>query len=379
MPWLETSSVEQRERFIADERLGLYTRTELCARYGISRKTGYKWLDRFDEDGRRGLRDRSHAPHHCPHRIASEGPDLLCPAPGQHRDGGPGKRLAWLAPRHPELAAEAWPAVSTAGDLLAREGLVKKRRRRRAHQHPGVVPPTTDAPHDRRSAHALSARLSGAAEHQGPGRPPGLRADLPGVRPAARDPDRQRRPLRLVRHPWPVPAQRLVDAARDPASAHSPRLAPGERGARTHAPDPESRGLLPTPCPSRRAATRVQSLSDAVQRRAAARLSRRPDAQLALHRLAPRLSRATAPARISGALPGQAGHQRRHVPAQAQAALHRQRTQTASHRPRRNRRRHLVDLFRDGPSGESGRARDDHSRLTRCAPLTQRSVTYPPG
>ncbi len=67
MPWLETSSVEQRERFIADERLDLYTRTELCARYGISRKTGYKWLDRFDEDGRRGLRDRSHAPHHCPH------------------------------------------------------------------------------------------------------------------------------------------------------------------------------------------------------------------------------------------------------------------------------------------------------------------------
>jgi hypothetical protein len=42
MPWLETSSVEQRERFIAGERRGLYTRTELCARYGISRKTGYK-------------------------------------------------------------------------------------------------------------------------------------------------------------------------------------------------------------------------------------------------------------------------------------------------------------------------------------------------
>ena len=65
MPWLETSSVEQRERFIADEHLGLYTRTELCARYGISRKTGYKWLDRFAENGRRP-RDRSHAPHHVP-------------------------------------------------------------------------------------------------------------------------------------------------------------------------------------------------------------------------------------------------------------------------------------------------------------------------
>lgn len=52
MPWLETSPVEQRERFIADHRRGLYTMTELCARYGISRKSGYKWLERFEEGGR---------------------------------------------------------------------------------------------------------------------------------------------------------------------------------------------------------------------------------------------------------------------------------------------------------------------------------------
>ena len=148
MPWLETSSVEQREHFIADEHLGLYTRTELCARYGISRKTGYKWLDRFDEEGRRGLRDRSHAPQHCPHRIASEIADLLCAARRRHPDWGPSKLLDWLAPRHSEIADDAWPAVSTAGDLLARAGLVKRRRRRRPHQHPGVVPPTTHAPRD---------------------------------------------------------------------------------------------------------------------------------------------------------------------------------------------------------------------------------------
>lgn len=148
MPWLETSSVEQRERFIADERRGLYTRTELCARYGISRKTGCKWLDRYHEDGRDGLRDRSHAPHHCPHRIAADLADLLCAARRRHPDWGPEKLLDWLVPRHPEIAEQAWPAVSTAGDLLAREGLVKKRRRRRPHQHPGVVAPGTHAPND---------------------------------------------------------------------------------------------------------------------------------------------------------------------------------------------------------------------------------------
>ena len=148
MPWLETSSVEQRERFIADERRGLYTRTELCARYGISRKTGYQWLARYHEDGRRGLQVRSHGPHHCPHRIPPAIADLVCAARRRHPDWGPGKLLDWLAPRHPDIAEAAWPAVSTAGDLLAREGLVKARRRRRPHQHPGVVPPTTAAPND---------------------------------------------------------------------------------------------------------------------------------------------------------------------------------------------------------------------------------------
>lgn len=145
MPWLETSPVEQRERFIADHRRGLYTMTELCARYGTSRKSGYKWLERFEEGGRGGLRDRSRAPHHCPHQISREVAQLICAARRAHPSWGPAKLLEWLAPRHPGVA---WPAVSTAGALLARRGLVKQRRRRRPHQHPGVVPLTTTAPND---------------------------------------------------------------------------------------------------------------------------------------------------------------------------------------------------------------------------------------
>jgi transposase InsO family protein len=145
MPWLETSPVDQRERFITDHQCGLYAMTELCARYGISRKSGYKWLDRFAEEGRRGLQDRSRAPHHCPHRISRDVAQLLCAARRAHPSWGPEKLLDWLKPRY---AGVPWPAVSTAGDLLARRGLVKKRRRRRPHQHPGVVPPTTTAPND---------------------------------------------------------------------------------------------------------------------------------------------------------------------------------------------------------------------------------------
>ena len=47
MPWRETSPMDTRTRFGSDDRLGLYSRSELCTRYGISRKTGYKWLARY--------------------------------------------------------------------------------------------------------------------------------------------------------------------------------------------------------------------------------------------------------------------------------------------------------------------------------------------
>jgi putative transposase len=145
MPWLETAPMEQRERFIDDSRLGLYDMTEVCARYAISRTTGYKWLARYDAGGRPALHDQSRAPHHCPHKIGEAVAHLLLTARRQHPDWGPEKLLQWLEPRH---AAVTWPAVSTAGDLLARHGLVKKRRRRRPIHHPGVVPPVTHAPND---------------------------------------------------------------------------------------------------------------------------------------------------------------------------------------------------------------------------------------
>ena len=107
MPWLETAPMEQRERFIDDHRLGLYTMTELCARYAISRKTGYKWVARYDAGGRPALRDRSRAPHVCPHKIPEAVAQLLLTARRQHPDWGPEKLLQWLEPRHP---AVTWPA-----------------------------------------------------------------------------------------------------------------------------------------------------------------------------------------------------------------------------------------------------------------------------
>jgi len=138
MPWLETVPVDQRLDFLTAHRRGGYAMTELCARFGISRKTGYKWLARYAAEGTRGLHARSHAPHVCPHAIDGAVAALLLGARRQHPTWGPAKLLHYVAPRH--RAVERWPAVSTVADLLARHGLVQHRRRRRPIVHPGTVP-----------------------------------------------------------------------------------------------------------------------------------------------------------------------------------------------------------------------------------------------
>jgi hypothetical protein len=66
MPWKESVAVDQRLDFVREALSNRFTMSELCERYGVSRRIGYKWLARFAEDGKRGLADRSRRPHTCP-------------------------------------------------------------------------------------------------------------------------------------------------------------------------------------------------------------------------------------------------------------------------------------------------------------------------
>lgn len=133
MPWKETCAMDERKDFIR----AVFRReagiSELCRQWGISRKTGYKWLERYEEIGSAGLSDRSHAPQNCPHRLDEaviEGVlDLRCRYPSW----GPKKLRAWLLQHRPSLP---WPAASTIGGLLRRRGLSIPRRCR------GRVPPS---------------------------------------------------------------------------------------------------------------------------------------------------------------------------------------------------------------------------------------------
>jgi transposase len=56
---------EQRQRFLEDYQLNYYSITELAERFGISRKTAYKWINRFEEDGQAGFHEQSRRPHSC--------------------------------------------------------------------------------------------------------------------------------------------------------------------------------------------------------------------------------------------------------------------------------------------------------------------------
>lgn len=142
--------MDERLQFVRDALSDRFTMSELCARYGVSRRVGYKWLARYDAEGRPGLADRSRAPRRRPQKTPDRIAELLVAEREAHPYWGARKLLAVLARKHPRV--ERWPAASTAADLLARRGLVQHRRRRRSPVHPGVVRPDTAAPNDLWSA-----------------------------------------------------------------------------------------------------------------------------------------------------------------------------------------------------------------------------------
>jgi transposase InsO family protein len=135
MPWSETVAMS-RVKFIADLGSELYGMSELCGKHGISRKTGYKWKERFTQEGAEGLKDRSRAPKHSPRQTSSEIAERLLELRRQHPSWGPRKLLAWLEKHEP---GPDWPQASTVGGLLKRAGLIGSCRRRAARAHSVAV------------------------------------------------------------------------------------------------------------------------------------------------------------------------------------------------------------------------------------------------
>lgn len=146
MPWVSRSPVNERMQFVLDwEKSPDENFSALCRRYGVSRRTGYKWLDRFEAGGPGALDDRPPMARAPRGRTPLEVVDKVLAARKAHPLWGARKVRAWLAEKEPELVL---PAASTLGDLLKRYGLVRVRKRRlRVALNPNPLDPCA-APND---------------------------------------------------------------------------------------------------------------------------------------------------------------------------------------------------------------------------------------
>jgi putative transposase len=128
MGWMETCALDERMRFMMTVAGREESFAAVCRQFGVSRKTGYKWVERYQDSGVAGLLDRSRAPLHHPQAMARAIVEHCLTVRRAHPTWGPVKVRAWLARRWPRTQ---WPAASSIGDLFDREGLTVKRRLRR--------------------------------------------------------------------------------------------------------------------------------------------------------------------------------------------------------------------------------------------------------
>ena len=151
MPWKEVNPMELRKQFITDWRRGTRTVMELCALYGISRQTAYKWIERYElagggEDGAGGwAQDRSRAAHVVHNKTAPEIEEAVIRVRLRFPRWGARKLVHEVGLANPQWQM---PAESTVCDMLKRHGLVESKPRRRAVGHPGRPSVLVRGPND---------------------------------------------------------------------------------------------------------------------------------------------------------------------------------------------------------------------------------------
>lgn len=151
MSWKESTLVDQRKEFIAAFRAQEISFSALCRYFNISRPTGYKWVVRYLAEGEAGLADESRAPYRQPRLTARARPVAHPHLPRRTSHVGPKKRHV-LERGDPRTR---WPAASTIGELLRREGLTHPR------------PPRRTPPREQPLAHAEQPNQVWCADFKG--------------------------------------------------------------------------------------------------------------------------------------------------------------------------------------------------------------------
>jgi transposase InsO family protein len=130
--------MSERLRFVQELVKRDESMTALCARYGVSRDVGYKWMKRFMAEGPAGLEDRSRATHHHPNATPDRVELRIRLLRLEHPTWGPKKLVAWLKRHEPKLSV---PAASTVGEIIKRAGLSEPRGASRRVPRPQGIEP----------------------------------------------------------------------------------------------------------------------------------------------------------------------------------------------------------------------------------------------
>ena len=145
MPFEETHVVDIRERFVEESYRTQRSFAEVCHRYGISRKTGYKWRERYSRGGRAALEDESRRPKSCPWATPPEVAEAILRVRRIYPDYGAKKILWYLEANRPEVVL---PSLTTTHNILSRAGVVQSRRPRLRRWHPGRPSTSAAAPNE---------------------------------------------------------------------------------------------------------------------------------------------------------------------------------------------------------------------------------------
>jgi transposase len=109
MPWKECSVMDERVKFVA-RRLAGEPMADLCREFGISRKTGYKIFDRYQECGIHGLTDRSRRPYRYANQLPFQVENYILNVKREHPSWGARKIRERLLRRFADIPL---PAKST--------------------------------------------------------------------------------------------------------------------------------------------------------------------------------------------------------------------------------------------------------------------------
>lgn len=144
MPWRESSKVDEKLKFVA-RLLEKESMTDLCKEFGISRKTGYKIWNRYQEFGLSGLSDRSKRPKKPSNQLPFQIEKIIIETKKEKPSWGARKIREVIRRRYPGIKL---PANSTVHACLDRNGLVDKKSRRIRKKAYGLPLESANSPND---------------------------------------------------------------------------------------------------------------------------------------------------------------------------------------------------------------------------------------